>query len=112
MFRTHHTDTNRPLQRLAAASILLLLAACVTTGTDPNNPLMTFRINTTLLPNRQIRLDWPSAPGHGYRLLNSTNFVSWLPASTWIRAIGANTSLTLPPATNSAPNFFRLEAQP
>lgn len=81
-------------------------------GTDPTNSLATFRINTTVLPNKQIRLDWPSAPGHGYRLLNSTNALNWSPVSNWIRAAGNNSSFTLPPATNSVPNFFRLEAQP
>ncbi|KAB2653956.1 MAG: hypothetical protein DVB33_01215 [Verrucomicrobia bacterium] len=62
--------------------------------------------------NKQIRLDWPSAPGHGYRMLGSVNMATWNVYSDWIRASGYTTGLTLPAATNGAPRFFRVEAQP
>jgi hypothetical protein len=71
-----------------------------------------FALTTTVLPSKQIKLTWPSAPGHGYRLLSSTNASHWTPYSAWIRATAFGTSLTLPPATNGAPALFRVEAQP
>lgn len=72
----------------------------------------TFKVTATLLPSQQIRLDWPSAPGHGYRILGSTNLVAWSPFTDWFRTAGYTANQTLPPRTNSAPTFFRLEAQP
>jgi hypothetical protein len=71
-----------------------------------------FQLTTTVLPSKQIKLTWPSAPGHGYRVLASTNSIDWTPYTGWVRATTFNTSLTLPPATNGAPSLFRLEAQP
>ncbi len=72
----------------------------------------TFKVTATVLPSQQIRLDWPSAPGHGYRILGSTNLVNWSPFTDWIRTTGYTANQTLPPRTNGAPNFFRLEAAP
>jgi len=72
----------------------------------------TFQLSTTVLPNKQIKLSWPSAPGHGYRVLASANASNWTPYTGWIRATTFNTTITLPPATNGAPSLFRLEAQP
>ena len=79
----------------------------------PASPIAaTFRVTATQLINKQIRLDWSSAPGHGYRILGSVNMTGWLAYSDWIRASGYTTGLTLPAATNGAPKFFRVEAQP
>ena len=79
----------------------------------PASPIAaTFRVTATQLINKQIRLDWPSAPGHGYRILGSVNMLAWNAYSDWIRASGYTTGLTLPTATNGAPKFFRVEAQP
>ena len=71
-----------------------------------------FRASGQLLTNGLFRLDWPSAPGHGYRIVGSSNAVTWTPFSDWIRASGYTTGLTLPPRTNGAPNLFRVEARP
>jgi hypothetical protein len=87
-------------------------------GTDPNNapspsPIAgLFRVTASLLINNQVRLEWPSAPGHGYRVHGSTNGLSWSPFTDWIRASGYTTGLTLSQNTNGAPNLFRVEAQP
>ena len=79
----------------------------------PASPIAaTFRITARQLINKQIRLDWPSAPGHGYRILGSVNMTTWNAYSDWIRASGYTSGLTLPTATNGAPRFFRVEAQP
>jgi subtilisin family serine protease len=72
----------------------------------------TFRVAASVLPNKQIRLDWPSAPGHAYRIHGSTNLLSWSPETDWIRVSGYTATSTLTPSTNSTPKFFRLEAQP
>jgi len=71
-----------------------------------------FQLAATILPNKQIRLDWPSAPGHGYRILSSSNLVNWTPYTTWLRPNSYSANQTLPTSTNSTPSFFRLEAQP
>ncbi len=80
-------------------------------GTDPTNSTSSFHLTATILPGNQIQLDSPAAPGHGYRVLGSTDTVNWTPFTDWLRATGYSLNLTLP-ATNGAPNFFRLEAQP
>lgn len=72
----------------------------------------TFKLSATVLPSKQIRLDWPSAPGHGYRILGSTNLSDWSAYTGWLRPNSYSANQTLPPKTNGAPNFFRLEAQP
>ena len=77
-----------------------------------SSPAGVLRATGQRLPNGQIRIDWPSAPGHGYRLWGSTNAIVWSPFSDWTRVSGFAASLTLPPRTNGAPHFFRVEAQP
>lgn len=72
----------------------------------------TFRLNATILPSKQVRLEWPSAPGHAYRILGSTNLANWTPFTSWTRMNGYAANLVLPPKTNGAPSFFRIEAQP
>ncbi len=72
----------------------------------------TFNISATMLASNQVRLEWPSAPGHGYRLFGSTQATNWSPFTDWLRAASYSTGFTLPARTNGAPNFFRVEAQP
>ena len=71
-----------------------------------------FQLAARLQSGGQLRLDWPSAPGHGYRILGSTNATTWTPFTDWLRATGNTSTLTLPPRTNGAPNLFRVEARP
>jgi subtilisin family serine protease len=71
-----------------------------------------FRVAVNSPTNGQVRLDWPAAPGHGYRVLGSTNAASWTPVSDWIRATNYAASFTLPAVTNGAPFLFRVEAAP
>jgi Subtilase family/Purple acid Phosphatase, N-terminal domain len=80
--------------------------------TGPNATASLFRVNANVLTNGQVRLDWPSAAGHGYRVLGSTDATSWAAVSDWIRASGNSTGLTLSSATNGSPYLFRVEAQP
>lgn len=71
-----------------------------------------FQLSAAVLANKQIRLDWTSAAGHGYRVWGSTNLFNWALRSDWLRATAASATLTLPAPTNNAPSFFRIEAQP
>lgn len=72
----------------------------------------TFHATAQRSTNGIVRLDWPTAPGHGYRVLGSTNLMTWLPFSDWSRATTFTGGLALPPRTNGMPSFFRVEAQP
>jgi hypothetical protein len=70
-----------------------------------------FRLTVTKLGSGQLRFNWPSAPGHGYRLLGSTNFSNWTPLADWTRAAGYAMQQNYSP-TNGAYRFFRVEAAP
>jgi hypothetical protein len=78
-------------------------------GTDPNGPLPAFLVTATLT-NGVVRLDWPTAPGHSYRVDVCTNWTSWHPASDWFAAGGFSTNLTLVPSAIGVPQMFRVEA--
>ena len=78
----------------------------------PNATAPFFRVTAQVLLNGLVRLEWPSAPGHGYRILGSTNGTAWSPVTDWLRASGYTTGFTLPPTTNGAPYLFRVEANP
>jgi hypothetical protein len=69
-------------------------------------------VTARLLPNGQVRLEWPSSVDHGYRVLGSADAVDWSPVSDWMRATTANTGFTLPAPTHGAPNLFRVEVKP
>lgn len=71
-----------------------------------------FRATVSQLSNGQARLDWPAAPGHGYRVLGSTDTTSWTPVSDWLRATNYAASFTLPVPTHGTPFLFRVEAAP
>ena len=71
-----------------------------------------FAATARRLGNHGVRLDWPTAPGHGYRVLGSVNATNWSPYSDWLRPTTFSTGLTLPARTNGAPYLFRIEAQP
>lgn len=81
-------------------------------GSDPVSPDATFQASATVLTNQQIRLDWPTAPGHGYRVQGSSNTINWLPITEWRRVAGYTANQTLPLSTNGPASYFRVEAQP
>ncbi|MBE0545418.1 MAG: S8 family serine peptidase [Verrucomicrobia bacterium] len=81
-------------------------------GTNPTNQLSALRLTPTLSPGgSSLDLQWPSAPGHGYRVLRSADAFNWTPATDWIRAAGAITETNLPTLGNS-PQFLRVQASP
>jgi len=81
-------------------------------GTDPNNPLPSFRITASRLTNGTVRLEWPAAPGHSYRVHTSTNAITWSPLGGWTPATGVTNSQIILPLVNGRANLFRVEAQP
>ena len=82
-------------------------------GTNPTNAASVLRLSASFQPlNNSVKMSWPSGAGHGYRVLGSTNAVTWTTYSDWIRATGLTTSWTVPPRTNGAPFLFRIEAKP
>ena len=82
-------------------------------GTDPTSAASKLQISSvTMLPGGYVKLSWQSAVGHAYRVLGSTNAVTWAPVSGWIQATTAGTTFTLPPSGPGAPYLFRIEVQP
>lgn len=81
-------------------------------GTSPTNNISTLELAPALAPvTGNLSLQWPSAPGHAYRVLGSSDVISWTPVTDWIRASSTVTGTNLPTAS-SVPRFFRVEAQP
>ncbi|MCW5553569.1 MAG: S8 family serine peptidase [Verrucomicrobiae bacterium] len=81
-------------------------------GTNPTNQLSALRLTPTLAPGgNSLELQWPSAPGHGYRVLRSADAFDWTPATDWIRAASAITGTNLP-TLGDAPQFLRVQASP
>jgi hypothetical protein len=70
-----------------------------------------FRL-TAQRTNGLLRIDWPSASGHGYRVFGATNLNSWAPLTDWIRATNNSTAITLPSPGGNTRSFFRIEARP
>ena len=81
-------------------------------GTSPTNNVWALELVPALAAaTGNLSLQWPSAPGHAYRVLGSSDVFSWSPVTDWIRASSTVTGTNLPTAS-SAPRFFRVEAQP
>ena len=85
-------------------------------GTDPTDPTSNLQLLTpTVTSDATFRLTWQSAPGHNYRLLSSTNAISWTPLTSWIRAGGAQAgplSFNIPLTNLVTARFFRLQTTP
>ena len=82
-------------------------------GTDPTNATSFLSLlKPVSLSNHAVRLFWPAAVGHGYRVLGSTNAANWDPLTDWIRASVTNTSTTVSGLTNSSSYWFKLEVRP
>lgn len=72
----------------------------------------TFQIKAQAQANGAMRLDWPSAIGHAYRVSSSSDLTHWTPRSDWIRATSAGTSFTNSSEFQGGAQFFRVEAAP
>jgi hypothetical protein len=82
-------------------------------GTDPTQSSSRFEVlSANVLPNRTVRVEWRSVPGHTYRLELSTDLVRWLPASEWLSASGQLAAASLPPLSDSNTYLFRVVSRP
>ena len=82
-------------------------------GTDPTQRISLLAVSTVVpLPNGTLRLGWEAMLGHLYRVLGSTNAMTWAPFSNWIRPATTNASFALPPLNHAVPYFFQLEVKP
>jgi hypothetical protein len=79
-------------------------------GTSPTNANSVLELTTTFQGAGGLSIQWPSASGHGYRVLGSDNLINWSPVTDWIRASSSSTVTNLP--ASSAWRYFRVEAQP
>lgn len=77
----------------------------------PNASPPHLKVAATLPAPGQVRLDWPTVAGHGYRVLGSADGTNWTPATEWLRAVGGNMNTNLP-AAGVARRLFRVEAHP
>jgi hypothetical protein len=96
-----------PIQSSGPNLMFRVEAGLTSTSLPANLQLTAQRLSTGA-----VRLQWASSTGRGYRVLGSTNLLSWSPVSTWIRATSGNTTYTLPTVGPGQPNYFRLEVQP
>lgn len=82
-------------------------------GTNPTNAASLFVVPP---PEPQadgrVRFDWTSVSGHAYRVIASLDLITWTPASDWIRASGASSTIVLPPQTGGISHFYRIEVRP
>ncbi|MCI0535775.1 MAG: S8 family serine peptidase [Verrucomicrobiales bacterium] len=82
-------------------------------GTDPTQRISLLAVSSILpLPNGTVRLGWIATPGHLYRVLGSTDAITWAPLSNWLRPANTNASFVVPPLHRSVPYFFQLEVKP
>lgn len=82
-------------------------------GTDPTNAKENLELATPVKQsNGTCRITWAATPGHNYRLLASTNAVTWGPLSSWMRATSNVLSYSVPISNTNTPLFFRVEARP
>jgi hypothetical protein len=77
-------------------------------GTDPYGPLPPFSV-VARLTNGTVELEWPSAPGHSYRVHASTNLADWSPDSGWIAATSPSTNFVVSPILDRELQYFRVE---
>jgi hypothetical protein len=82
-------------------------------GTNPNSAASRFAVAPpVLLPDGQLRLQWPALQGRGYRVEGSTNGYSWSPVTPWLVAPGTLLTHDVPAWSPGAPYLFRVEVQP
>lgn len=79
-------------------------------GTDPNSPLPAFRVGAHLSATNTVCLEWGAVPTRAYRVLESTNGLSWWVCSPWLTTSGTNLSFTVQRLADAPAHMFRIEA--
>jgi hypothetical protein len=83
------------------------------TGTVPTDPASRLVLGAPeVLSDGRVRFQWPTVPGHEYRLETSNDLVEWLPASDLARGKGAPVLVTLPSLDPRMPFYFRIRVTP
>jgi len=81
-------------------------------GTNPNSAESQFKAAMpVLLPGGELRLQWATTPGRGYRLEGSANGSTWSPVTGWIVAAGTLITHDMPRWAPGAPFLFRVAVQ-
>jgi hypothetical protein len=79
-------------------------------GTNPTNAASRLSIALALQPNNLLRVEWPSTPGHRYRLESSTNLTEWAEVSGWTRATGSSMAQLL--GRSASQVLYRVQVEP
>ena len=81
-------------------------------GTDPTVASSALAMESpTPQRNGSVRLEWAGSLGRRYRVLGSSDFVTWTPITDWIRVADTNSVLSLPTDLRGA-MFYKLEVSP
>lgn len=82
-------------------------------GTVPTDPASILRFeNPLVLPDGRVQLTWPTTGGRSYRVLGSTDAVTWTPYTPWVRSTGTVLRQTLPALNPAAGHFFEIQVEP
>ena len=81
-------------------------------GTNPTNALSLLRVTPPAATNRQVRLNWDTVPGRGYRILGSTDLTNWFTVVDWFRASNTLYAPVLSLSNQPPAMSLRLEVRP
>lgn len=81
-------------------------------GTNPTNAASRLALNPPVSSGPGWLLGWEASPGRAYRVLGSSDALSWSALTEWLRAAGNQQSVNLSGPTNGTPYLFRLETRP
>ena len=82
-------------------------------GTNPTNAASALVISLPHeLPNRTVRLTWPSTAGRLYVLEGSQDLITWSSYTDPMTGIGGTMSVVLPALDAQIPYFFRVKVRP
>jgi len=82
-------------------------------GTNPNSAAAQFVMTSpVLLPDGELRVQWPTVQGRGYCIEGSADGYTWSPVTPWVIASGALMTHDVPAWTSGAPYLFRVAVQP
>jgi len=79
-------------------------------GSNPTNSNSVLELTPSQQSAGAVHIQWPSASGHGYRVVASDDLTIWTPVTDCIRATSSSTGTNLP--AGSKRGYFRVEAQP
>jgi hypothetical protein len=82
-------------------------------GTSPvdKNDVLHFEAPTALADGR-VQLSWPSVSGYSYRVVGSTDAVTWTPYTSWTRANATRMVQTMPQLAPATGYFFQIQVMP